>query len=565
MLLLATQDLPAIHDVGSVSAGVVDRVLEREYESRPLGPYQEAPIINMDVPKEQLDLCDGETVFVKSVSFCGNTIFSSSCLELISEEYCNRDITMGDINRICLAVQLFYADKGYFLALAFPPDQDITDGTLQIEIMEGKLGDIFVIENEFYSDKFIAGYFERFKDLPINYHQIIRAILLLNENADIFTTLIFKKGSRLGTADIVLKVEDEWPVQIYEDCNNYGTNQISKWRAGVRLDYGNLFTDGDMLSVTEVVGREARDLNFTDAIYSVPLNKRGTRLSLSYLNSFFKVRKIADLRLKGKSEITSLKVGHAITRTKNLRLDGFIAFDYKQLKNYAVGRTSSFDKLRIGRIGIYLDKPDPFYGRNIIEAYGSVGCTRFLGGSKAVDELCSRFGSGGRFNYLTLDVTRIQSLPEGCSLILNSSFQFTGNKLPNAEQIYIGGVDTVRGFPSALRLGDKGFYANFELRFPPPFIGDIKIPCLEVKWREVMQLLGFVDTGRVSYNGRFFRSKEFKKKSDVSRHSTLTGAGVGLRAIGPYGLDFSLDVGFPLNHRRHVDCVQTYFRASIHI
>lgn len=556
---LYASTLCAHNRIVSNSAGVVERVLEREYESRPILPFQEAPILNLDIPTQQLDLCDEETIYVKCIQFKGNTLLSSHCLEKIAFPLTEKDISLGDINHLCLEIQNAYLEKGYFLTIAFAPDQDITEGSLLIEILEGTLGEIFVEGNAQYSDAFIAGFFTDLIDLPINYSTFTRAILLLNENPDLSVTLVFKKGSRLGTSDIILKVEDEFPLHAYLDHNNYGTSSVSLWRSGLRVEYGNFLTYGDQISITEAIGVHYNELNFTDVIYRVPLNKKGTKLELSYIYSSFHVSRIPELlvlELRGKSEISSIKLSQAIVRTKDLLLDGFVGFDFKQLKNFAIGQTLSFDKLRVVRFGFFADTPDRFFGRNIFEAYANIGIANCLGGLHTDDPRCSRLHGGGHFTYINFDYTHIQPLPKNFSLFLNAFFQFTSDLLPVGEQLFIGGVDTVRGYPSAFALGDYGCCTNLELRFPPPFLADKCIPFTDVKFGETIQCLAFFDYGFVANNG---------KTIDEKKHLSLTAIGAGLRALGPYDLELSLDIGFPLSHQRDVADATAYFRVSIHM
>jgi len=82
-------------------------------------------------------------------------------------------------------------------------------------------------------------------------------------------------------------------------------------------------------------------------------------------------------------------------------------------------------------------------------------------------------------------------------------------------------------------LGDSGYYANFETRFPLPFWLDKKFLWSKRTWREAVQLVGFVDTG-----GTFFNH---------GSHTFITGAGFGVRVLGPYTISLSFDLGFPLN------------------
>jgi len=125
-------------------------------------------------------------------------------------------------------------------------------------------------------------------------------------------------------------------------------------------------------------------------------------------------------------------------------------------------------------------------------------------------------------------------LPWNSILYMHVSGQWSPYKLTLPELIYIGGSDTVRGFSLATGLGDSGYYGNLELRMPVPFLADKRFFMAKKCWKEVVQIVGFVDTGGVFYH----------EGPDLF----LTGAGFGVRINEIWKLSLSLDVGYPLNH-----------------
>jgi hemolysin activation/secretion protein len=310
-----------------------------------------------------------------------------------------------------------------------------------------------------------------------------------------------------------------------------------------------------MLTVVDVVGYPLKRLEFADAIYSIPLNAKGTTLTLSYLYSHFRVARFHELRLKGDSNIASIKLTQALKRTKSLSTNAYVNFDYKQIRNLTLNEVTSFDKLRVLELGMTFDYIDPIKGRNVIDVYEDIGLPRFLGGLKAIDDRASRQGSGGMFFITSLDYERIQPLPKDIFLITNLFGQYCPNKLPLAQQFYIGGFDTVRGFKAAVALGDSGYFVNLELRFPPFGIADKKVPEMKKTWKEFIQFIGFIDHGDVFL-------KNGPRSEGLKSHTSLTGAGAGVRIYGPYRFNFSLDVGFPLTETDRPSDSVIYLKVS---
>ena len=517
-------------------AGVVERELEQEFEGQTISPDDRMNAIQIDLPEEKLEMPEGKKVFISHIDINGNECVPNESIISWIDSYLGQDLSLKDIYELCSVIDQNYAKQGHVLARAYPPPQIIVNGILAIEIIEGKLGNVLVEGNKYYSTEFIRSYFYALQGKPFQYDKFLRALLLLNDNPDLIAGAVFAKGEEFGTGDVILRIEDDYPAHLYLNANNYGRDLTTNTRAGARLDWGNLFTYGDMFSIAEVVGFPWDALYFTDINYTLPLNRKGTFLEFAYLSSKFKIEELQSLHLRGRSDIATIKVSHALIRKRFLSLDIFSYFDFKQIQNFVLDHRSSFDKLRVLTFGALIDQFNPCVGRNYLTLSMSIGIPDFLGGLKAKDDESSRKGAGGRFFKLNVDYDWLQHLPRDSFFYFHGSGQWSPNKLTLPEVFYIGGDNTVRGFPLAVALGDSGYYFNCELRFPPPFLANKQFFMLNKTYKEIFQFDAFLDHG-----GVFNQS---------SKHTFLWGSGVGVRIKGPYNLTFSIDVGFPLNNRK---------------
>ncbi len=544
--------------VPSSSGGIIDKEIEQQYEVKPLSPDKEIPFVEVEIPEQTLDMPAFQKVFIKKIEVADGKIFSSKDLKEILSSFEDRDLSMRDMNELCQKIQAKYAKEGYFLVRVYLPEQDIEDGVLHVKVLEAKLGSVEVIGNKYYKSKFIASYVERFIGKTLNYNDLLKALLLINENTDLQVGAIFRKGKEFGTVDMILRAHDEAPMHINVDGNNYGSRVTSIGRSGVRGDFGNFFFNGDTLSLIGAFGIPLDRLRFVDGIYTVPLNRRGSELELSYLYSDFDVGQLQELNLSGKTQVAATKFTQALQRTKQLNTDIYTGFEYKQIKNFQQSQVSAYDKLRVVSLGCSVDYVDSVAGRNVANIVAFGGIPNFLGGLHAIDsDLCSRQGAGGRFIYIDANYQRIQRLPASCFLFLNFQGQASFYKLPLSEEFYIGGINTVRGYPLAVSLGDSGFCANVEFRAPPPF-PKWKIPHTKKRFGEVLQFVGFVDHGETFEYGNAI--------NDQSNRAFLTSVGVGARIFGPWNFNCSMDVGFPLtDHQYKTQDAIFYFKLGLKI
>ena len=538
------------------AAGVVEQEIQREYSVQDLSPQKEIPLLEVDIPQKTLNIPAGLSVFVENIRVEGNESLSPKDLDAVLIPYLNREISGVEVKELCAALQKMYVERGFILARVYPPVQEVKNHTLVIQVVEGTLGSIEISGSHFYKSQYIRKYFQHLEGHPINYNSIMRALLLVNENADLGVGAIFKKGKEFGQVDLSLVVKDSRPFHIYTDYNTWGSNVTTYGRLGAKITGGNLSTNGDSLSVVGVVGTPPKDLYYINTTYSAPINANGMYFDLSYLYSHFEVQQMKELDLEGLTQIAGGRIRQALNRTRKFSSDVFLAFDYKQLKNEVSDQTGSFDKLRVLEFGGKIDYFDAVKGRNLFNAACSIGIPYFLGGSSPIDPESSRLGAGGRFYILNMEYTRVQTLPSSCFLFFSASGQGTFNKLPIPEQIYIGGMGTVRGYPLAVALGDNGYYGTLEFHSPLPFLSDKQCKAMKKPWKDIFQLVGFVDHGGVYTNSEV--------ESEVSP-TYLTAAGAGIRFYGPWNFNVSFDAGFPLTGQYKLFNNILYVKVSLGI
>jgi hemolysin activation/secretion protein len=529
------------------AAGVVEKEIQKEYSVGDMSPEKEIPLLEVDVPEAQLDLPEGISVRINHIQLEGNDSLAPKEIYALLLPYLGRELTGKDVKELCLSLQNLYVKHGFILARVFPPVQEIHDQSLTLQVVEGSLGSIEIRGNHFYKTKYIRRYFAHLEGKPINYNDMMRALLL---------GAIFKKGTEFGHVDLCLIVKDKLPVHAYADYNTWGSNVTTYGRVGSKISGGNLATDGDMLSLVGVVGTPPKDLYYVNTAYSAPINANGLFFDISYLYSHFEVQQMTSLDLEGLSQIAGGRIRQALNRSRRFSTDVFVSFDYKQLKNEVLDQTGSFDRLRDLALGGKIDYIDGVNGRNLFNLSFNIGIPYILGGSSPIDSQSSREGAGGRYYILNLEYTRIQTLPWDSFLYFSGSAQGTFNKLPLPEQIYIGGIGTVRGYPLSVALGDTGYYGTLEFHTPIPGTANIQSRWLKKPWKDVFQLVGFVDHGGVYTNSSV--------PSEASP-TYLTSAGAGVRFYGPWNFNVSFDAGFPLTDQDKLFNNIIYLKVSIGI
>ena len=89
------------------------------------------------------------------------------------------------------------------------------------------------------------------------------------------------------------------------------------------------------------------------------------------------------------------------------------------------------------------------------------------------------------------------------------------------EQFAIGGPDSVRAYPVADALRDRGYYTSLEYHVDAPGFGNLNSPFYGRPWRELLEFEAFVDYAKGASAGA-------NRQSGGGAASELSGAGAGV-------------------------------------
>jgi hemolysin activation/secretion protein len=466
------------------------------------------------------------TVRVSAFRFSGNTVLHSDELKALVAEGVGRDLTLGQIEALAARVTASYRERGYLLARAYVPAQEIADGVVEIAVSEGRIGAVEVRGARRYDPAFLRAHVLLDRDQPrFQAQDFERGLLLLSDLPGLEVKSTLKPGTIPGTTDVVLDVEKERLLTGEIEANNWGSRETGYERFGLALNVNNPFGWNDTFGIRGLVSREGDALWFARGTYGVALGHWGTRLSLAYthINAAADVREvIGSIDVTGSGDIGSVALIHPIWRSRAWSLYVFGGFDISNLENESATSADSVtarDRLRVLSAGATLSTVDAWRGASALSLTLYQGLGGVLGGlDNDNDPEASRPGAGGSFFKLVGQVSRLQQVWGPVSVYVKAAGQVANTDLVAAEQFFIGGVGTVRGYALAQFAGDSGYAVTGEVRLAAPGFSDV--PAFFGKtWGEILELYAFVDHG-----GAWLRQPQ----PDERRSQFLTGVGAGV-------------------------------------
>lgn len=471
-------------------------------------------------------IAEGLTVQLRSIRFTGDTVtVESENLMAIAAPFVGRTVGHSDLLQIAEAISRELRARGYILARAYLPRQDLTDGNLEIAVSAGRLqsgADRISVRG---TTRIAASRIQAIAEAalpsgkPLRSEDLERAVLLINDLPGVTARSTLERGSEPGTSRLVIDAAQGPVVQGSAWADNFGNRSTGTARVGAQVQLDDPFGLGDVaaLGITKSTGSTLANLN-----YSVPLTPSGLSLNAgaSYLRYHVDQEVFRPLDLRGDAATAQLGLSYPLLRSRERNLTASATYEHRQLKDEVLGLQVRSRKVDSVTFGLNGNRVDTFGGGGVVE--GSVmleaGRTNLSGNAddRFFDSLTAR--TQGGFEKLALRASRLQNLGgmpgSEWTLFAGASGQLASSNLDSSEKFILGGPSGVRAYAVGEAAGDQGVIGTLELRRN-----------LNIGSDRRLQLLGFVDAGHVTLHKNLWAGSIVNAGNTNSYN--LSGAGIG--------------------------------------
>ena len=432
-----------------------------------------------------------------------------SLVDKLRVERLKRDsgMTIGQLQEVANAVTKYYRSAGLFLAQAFVPAQEVRDGEVVIEVIEGSLGTVLAEGNEAYSTEILARPFEDIIDAPITAAAVESRILTLSDYPGLSVFGVFQPGDEVGASDLVLRVQDESPYIANLRYDNHGTEFTGKRRIYGDFTWNNPSGVGDMAKVALLQQYQPRNSFFGSVEYERPVLTPGMTVGARYSNNPFDVGgPLRGIGIGGQSKTLDVWTRGSMLRSREENVYGEIGWTRAEATSSINSTDIQEDQVSKLTGEISYDNIDTHSGALNFASFGvDVGLGNNLGGhgkGKAAKQIVppSRVTDTGKFatnDFVKVhgNYSRLQTLTDTQTLLVRLEGQQSNSLLPPIEQFSIGGPTSVRGYPVSEHLVDTGAFASFEWTLNVPgMLGFGDSPAIGGRtWGEVLRVSFFSD------------------------------------------------------------------------
>ena len=471
----------------------------------------------------------GLRIMVKGFSFSGyEGLVGERDLQLLVADTLGKELAFGELQGVAAKVTEWLKGKGWFLARAYLPKQDVTSGVIEIAIIQGKSdggitikGDSSVRIREEKLQAIAQGAIS--SGAALNEKNLERAVLLMNDLAGVSAKASLAPGAAPGSTGIAVDVSEG---SLYAGAlwgDNQGNRYTGAWRGNGMLNLNDPFRYGDQFSLL-LTGAEG--LYQGRAAYAFPLTATGLKGNVSYTGMTYKlIGDMSALQADGQSHAFNAGVSYPLLRSRTANVTTSFVYEFKSLTDTAVGVDIRSKKLHSGAMGLTGDRYDTLLGGGFITWNAGATAGNFHD-AVADTGITSTGRNYTRFNF---GLARLQRLADQLSLNLSWSAQLALDNLDSSEKFNLGGPNGVRAYPTGEGSGDEGSLINVDLRY------DLPLPAVYGS----LQLSSFFDTGCITLH------KETWQNSIVTATNNntywLQGAGLGLTYAyaGKYTLKIS--------------------------
>ncbi|NET56068.1 MAG: ShlB/FhaC/HecB family hemolysin secretion/activation protein [Symploca sp. SIO2E6] len=516
-----------------------ERFVQPIPELEPLPPEstETEPVLNpppQESPTDSQEAGPSEVMIpVRKIEVIGSTVFTLEQFTPFTEPFEGRSVSLRDLQSVTDAIDQLYLDAGYITSSAVLADQEIIDGVVKIQVIEGRLSEIQVEGTQRLNPNYIKDRIGLGVTTPLRVDMIEDQLRLLRADPlleNIESSL--RSGSQLGESILIVRVQEAKAFSANFSIDNSSPPSVGSERFGVSLGYLNLSGIGDDLAASYYRSTTGGS-NIVDLSYRVPLNPMNGTLQLRTVIDRNRITdpQFDELGITGESELYEVSFRQPLIRTPLEEFALSVGFSYKDGQTFVfdnipqpfsigaeadgVTRTSV---LRFGQDYIRRDPQGAWSGRS-----------QFSFGTGLFDATTnpSPIPDGNFVSWLG-QVQRVQGLDENNLLLMSLDVQLTPDSLLPSEQFVIGGGQSLRGYRQNARSGDNGLRFSIEDRITLQR-DEGGIP--------MFQLVPFVDLGKVWHDP--------DNPDSLPRQTFLFSAGLGLLWEPTPGLNIRFGYGYP--------------------
>ena len=463
---------------------------------------------------------------LQTVSLAGSTILDQPATGLMFAGEIGTCITPGLIGTALDRLNGHFLDAGYVTTRAYITPQDLSTGTLEITVVEGRIEEIRLNDNSPEDKRRIRMAFAAKAGDILNINEIDQGLAQMNRPQSVKATLNLVPGTEAGQT--IVQIDEELvrrPVRYKLGLDNSGSSGTGTRKSTLGVDADNLLSMNETISVSHI---GSSDTNALAGSMTVPVGRNTIEVSSSYSDYLSDVDSVT--QIFGRTDTREAKLTRALYKTTTGDVKAELSLTKKMTRRTINDLMLTPQRLTTARAGLKYSgrlENGTALSANLYLAAG----TKLLNATRDVN--LDKTAPRAQFQKLQMDGSATFPQIPGMTVQTTYAAQLAPHPLYSSEQISAGGQKSVRGFKGNAISGDSGFYAQTDVILPVP---QSLVPKRMAPYAAGVQIYGGLDVGAVR---------------DLANGQTnvVAGGGGGMRMnLGGFSGEFG--AGTPL-YRKH--------------
>lgn len=483
---------------------------------------------------------------LRGVSLSGHTVFEDARLAEVVAPFLDQPVRAETLAAITDALTRLYVDAGYVGSGAFVPEQEVANGLLRIQIVEGRLADLEIETSGRLADDWVEKRLRRALAAPLSLARLDEGLRVLQLDPRVARVdAVVLPTPRRGESALRLRVEEATHWTMEGRVANDLAPALGGRRITGTIEHRNVLGRADTARASVSGARGLLDVDFA---YRHPVGPWLTEIELlgSYAEGRVVEGDFADSDFRNEIIGYGVGLGQALLvtpenevrlrarlerRTSRLTfLDSGVSFPLEV--NGRDGDVVRLTTLRLETNWVHR-RPESVFAARLRATFGLDLANASTPNDTSSPPVLTPGPAlpDGVFQsmLLQLQYARRVDTPLGPGeFVARGDLQLASGSLFSLESFAMGGSSTVRGYPENVVVTDNGFLAGIEMRLPilPPGQGP-----------HDLRFAPFFDAG-------FAWDEPDRFSEDFDRFYASLGAGLVYR----YARRFSvrLDYGVPL-------------------
>ncbi|MGR3897323.1 ShlB/FhaC/HecB family hemolysin secretion/activation protein [Pseudomonas sp. 1176_21] len=387
------------------------------------------------------------------------------------EPYEGQCLGVGQLNALLKVVTDHYLNRGYITTRAYLPQQDLSSGTLQITVVEGRLDGLD--SSSLASPRELAMAFPGTTGEVLNLRELEQLVDQLTRLPSRQAQLELVPGDEVGSSRVQLQGQRDKPWRVSATRNNDGDRSSGEQQMGLGLDWDSPLGLADQFSLRanqDAVSDHWRHSDSQYLNYSVPWG--WWTFTYSYNQSYYRTRDDSSgfpFKLDGDSQMHQLRVERVIHRDALSKTAVNLGISHLRTNNYLDDSLIDVSSTRLSESQLGVN-----HGRRIGTAFLNLDAG-WQQGIGAFDAQGAGDPHGNepvaRYNKYSLTLSYLQPFTlwgEAFSFDSLATGQRSEDPLYSPQRISVGGLNSVRGFKQQTLTGNSGGYWRNQLRWRRP-------------------------------------------------------------------------------------------------